>query len=334
MRLRDIAVAVPSRRVTAQEVAEWTGGDAAFIADKIGIESRAFLGPDESPLSLAKQACDRLFERNPGLSKDKVGLLVFVTQNPEYRLPHSSALLQHALGLPQSAACFDVNLACSGFVYALSVAKGLMAADGVGDALVVTCDPYSRIMDKTDRDTVSVFGDAASASWLSSEKGAEIGRADFGTDGGGAEHLIVKAGGAGRPLGGLYGGELPPAVSEDYRLRMNGRAIFNFMMERVPKTVARCLEKNALSPADVDFFVFHQASKFMLVSLAARMRLPAEKVVIEIRDVGNTVSTTIPLALSRKLDRRELAGKRALVSGFGVGLSWATNVLTFGADLP
>lgn len=328
MRLRAVAAAVPDRRVSAEEIASWTGGDAGFIADKIGIQSRAFLGPGETGVSLAKKACVRLIEENPELKPDRVGLLLVVTQNPDFRLPHSSALLQDALGLGTATACFDVSLGCSGYVYALTAARGFMATEEITDALLVTCDPYSKIMGRADRDTVSVFGDAATATWLSAEAGAEIGRGDYGTDGSGALNLVVPAGGAAQPIASLF--EEGAAGGECFRLRMNGRAIFNFMLERVPRSVARCLERNRLNVADVDQFVFHQASRFLLDNLRARLKLPADRVPVEIADVGNTVSSSIPLVLSRLLKYKSLRNKILLLSGFGVGLSWATNVIRFG----
>jgi 3-oxoacyl-[acyl-carrier-protein] synthase-3 len=327
MKLRAVAAAVPDRRVSAEEIAAWTGGEAAFIADKIGIRSRAFLGPGETGVSLAQRACDRLFAENPELQRDRVGLLIMVTQNPDYRLPHSSALLQAALGLGTQTACFDLGLGCSGYVYGLTVAKGFMAAEGITDGLLVTCDPYSKIMARTDRDTVSVFGDAATATWLSAESGGTLGLGDHGTDGGGAQHLTVRGGGSACPVSELW--EEGPAGGEPLRLHMNGRAIFNFMMERVPQSVTRCLARNGLAPGDVDHFVFHQASKFLLDNLRSRLRLDPDKVPCEIADVGNTVSSSIPLALSRLKCYRGSGTTTVLVSGFGVGLSWATNIIRF-----
>ena len=329
MRLRDIAFAVPETRIGSDEVARWTGLDPRFIAEKIGVESRAFLRAEEAPVSLAKQACSSLFERSRQLDPRQIKLLVVVTQNPDFKLPHDSALLQDALGLSTDVACFDVNLGCSGYVYALSIARALMAAEEISDALVVTCDAYSRIMDPSDRDTIPLFGDAASATWLSAEAGGRIGRPDFGTDGSGAEHLIVPAGGAARPLSSVHGERASEVSPDDLRLHMNGRAIFNFMMERVPASLQRCLQRNGLTQDQVDFFVFHQASRFLLDTLARRLRLPADRVPINIARLGNTVSSTIPIVLSELLAEGRLAGKRVLVSGFGVGLSWATNIIEF-----
>lgn len=329
MRLRQIAFSVPAQRYSSEEVAGWAGLDPGFVRDKIGIESRAFLGPDETPLSLSVQACEALFASAPDLAPSRVGLLIVVTQNPDYRLPHSSALLQKALGLGTAVACFDINLGCSGYVYALSVARAFMLTEGIEDALVVTCDPYSRIMGRADRDTIALFGDAASATWMCAHQGGELGKLDFGTDGGGAEHLIVHAGGAAQPLSAVHGEQLSQRPDRDYRLTMQGRGIFNFMMERIPTTIERCLAKNAVTRESIDLFVFHQASRFLLETLRKKLSLETSRVPVNLTHVGNTVSSSIPILLAELADRGALKGKRVLVSGFGVGLSWATNLIQF-----
>lgn len=340
-----IGWALPSWRVGNDDIHGWSGLEPDFVTGKLGIESRRWLADDETPTDLAVRACEDLMRRHPGLDVGRVGLLVVVTQNPEYRLPHSSALLQHALGLPTGTACFDVNLGCSGWVYALTVVRGWMAAEGVGDALIVTCDPYSRAMRRQDRDVVGLFGDAATATWITAGGGAAIGLADVGTDGGGAEKLIIRAGGSGRPVQDVRtdpDAGPPPPDPAALALRMDGRAIFTFMMTRVPATVDACLARNGLARDDVDLYVFHQASRFLLEQLVQRAGLPADRVLIDMRDVGNTVSSTIPLTLARYAERRGAMcpaevrrdpsrGGVVLVSGFGVGLSWATTVLRFPA---
>jgi 3-oxoacyl-[acyl-carrier-protein] synthase-3 len=325
VKLRATSFALPAEVVDSSTVAEWSGLQEKFITDKVGIRSRAFL-KDERPIDLAKAACERLAEES-GLDLGRIRLIVFVTQNPDFKIPHSSALLQAELGLSNDVAAFDINLGCSGFVYALSATKGFMTSEGITDALIVTCDPYSRIMDRGDRDTIALFGDAAAATWLSSESGAAIGRGDFGTDGTGAEHLIVEAGGARNPHSGLYAKSQADARS--YRLAMNGRGIFNFMMARVPTSMERTLQKNGLRREDIDLFIFHQGSRFLLEQLRDKVGLPAEKVVINLERYGNTVSSTIPIILSEQMRAGSLAEKKVLICGFGVGLSWATNVLTF-----
>ncbi len=328
MKLRAIGYALPERMIPSEEVARWSGLEEKFVAGKIGIQTRRFLAPGEQPLDLARRACEDLFRRAPELDRARVKLLVVVTQNPDYKIPHSSALLQHALALQTDTACFDINLGCSGYVYALSALKGLMLSEEIGDALLVTCDPYSRIMGRADRDTVALFGDAATATWLSAERGAEIGRLDWGTDGAGAQNLIVPAGGSSRPLSCIDGESTP--APEELRLHMNGRGIFNFMMQRIPGTFRACLGKNQLDEQSIDYYVLHQASRFLLETLAAKLAIPPAKLPINIENVGNTVSSSIPLLLAELQDTNALSGKTVLVSGFGVGLSWATNILRFG----
>ena len=329
MKLRAIGYALPARAVDSAEIARWSGLDEKFIREKIGIASRRFLADGETPAQLALRACEDLLAKAPQLERARVKLLVLVTQNPDFKIPHSSALLQQSLGLPNNVGCFDINLGCSGYVYALSVVKGLMLSEGVEDALLVTCDPYSRIMAPADRDTVALFGDAATATWLSSREGAEIGRLDWGTDGAGAENLIVRAGGSARPLSCLDHPDARIDNPADIRLHMNGRGIFSFMIERLPGTLKACLEKNGLAEGAVDYYVLHQASRFMLQTLATRLRIPADKVPMNLERVGNTVSSSIPLLLAELGEKRALRGKTVLISGFGVGLSWASNILRF-----
>jgi 3-oxoacyl-[acyl-carrier-protein] synthase-3 len=329
MKVRAISTATPDWTLDNETIHQWSGLDPQFVKSKLGVVRRGFLAHDETTTDLAGAACNRLFEENPDLDRKAVGLLVLVTQNPDYRLPHNAALLQATLGLERSTASFDINLGCSGYVYGLSVAKSLMMSENIDNALLVTCDPYSKIMRRDSREVIGIFGDGASATWLSCEAGAAIGKADFGTDGRGARHLIVRAGGAAQPLFHLDGAEKGETNPADDALYMNGRAIFNFMQTCVPMSVVRCLARNDLKLDDVDTFVFHQASRFMLESLADRMGLSREKVPIMLERTGNTVSSSIPMVLSELFRQNELRGTTILVSGFGVGLSWATNVLVF-----
>lgn len=330
MNIHSISFVQPEWRVGNEEISEWCGLKAAFIDEKIGVESRAFLRAPETGSGLAKRACEELFARNPSVDRDDIRLLLFVTQTPDYPLPHSSALLQNDIGLSTATACFDVNLGCSGFVYALTIAKGMMAAEGMDAALVVTCDPYSKIMARDNRDVIALFGDGAAATLLTPDGAGTIGLGDYGTDGSGAKNLILRCGGGASPRENLDGTPVSASENADRFLHMSGRAIFNFMMTCVPKSLDRCLEKNSLDVGAVDYYIFHQASRFLLETLADSLDLPREKVIIDLEDKGNTVSSTIPMVLSGMLERGELSGKTAVVSGFGVGLSWATNVIRFG----
>lgn len=329
MKVRRIEYAVPQRRYSSDEVASWAGLDPEFVRNKVGIRSRAFLDEQETSLHLAAEACRKVLAPAGALDPERIKLIVYVTQNPDYRIPHSSALLQSELGLPNDVACFDVNLGCSGFVYALATVKGLMASEGIDDALLVTCDTYSRIMGRADRDTIALFGDAAAATWMSVEEGGVVGRMDYGTDGSGGENLIIRSGGAARPLSFVHREPMAGDEPREYRLSMNGRGIFNFMMERIPSSVDRCLAKNGLGKDDIDLFVFHQGSRFLLDNLRRKLGLDEARVPSNLEELGNTVSSSIPILLADLAKAGRLEGRRVLVSGFGVGLSWASNVIRF-----
>lgn len=328
MRVRAFAHALPKQTVTAGEVAHWTGADPSFVAEKIGFYQRHFLAADEAPSSLAAAALTTLLEDQSALDKDEVDALIVITQTPDYSIPHLSAQLQTLCGLPDHVAAFDLSLGCSGWVYGLSVARGMMHAENWRNAVVVTCDPYSKIMSPTDRATATVFGDAAAATWLSRDDGAVIGSFDFGTDGSGADGLILRAGRGAMPVTSIFSRKTT-ALPADEQLYMDGRAILTFMLERVPNSVDRCIARNSLTRDDVDIFVFHQASKYMVELLRRNLGLDETRAPFLLGDIGNCVSSTIPIALERLGSLGQLGGKRVIVSGFGVGLSWATTLLSF-----
>lgn len=329
MKLRAIASAFPTTRYSAADVASWTQADPDFVAGKVGVASRAFLGPDERALDLAIEATNKLLA-NTGVSPDSIDLLIYVTQTPEYGIPHNSALLQQACGLRKSLAAFDMGLGCSGFPYAMATAQGLMQAQNLQRGLIITCDPYSKIMDRHDKNTVTVFGDAATATLLDSEGSGTLGACDFGTDGSGKEALIIPAGRGARPLQSIHGEN--PGIegnAADYRLHMKGRAVFNFVLKNIPASLERALELNGLTRDQIRAFAIHQGSQYMLEQLAARAEIPPEKLLLNLRENGNTVSSSVPLLLEQYMASPEFGPGPVLISGFGVGLSWCSSVITF-----
>lgn len=329
MPAQQFAHALPSVCQTAAEIAALTGADEQFIVEKVGLSRRYVLGPGETGVSLAAEACRKLFGRHAGLSAE-VDTLVFVTQTPDRRLPQNSAGLAAALGLPENLASFDLSLGCSGYVYALSVAEGFLHATGRQCALVVTCDPYSRIIDPHDKDTNCLFGDAATATVVRAGQGrGRILATDFGTRGQDGDAICVPAGGAARPLVGAMAAEPVPEMAGDLRLHMQGRAVFNFVNSVVPESIRACLGKAGLTLDDIDLFALHQGSRYMLDAMARRVGIPPQKLLQNMAAYGNTVSSSIPLLLSEQDDAGQLDGRRVLVSGFGVGLSWATAILQF-----
>lgn len=330
MNIKAIASALPEWIVDNLTIQQWSGLDLDLLNNKIGVKERRFLRHDQTGVDLVLAAAAQLKNEHPDFDPGRIKLLIVITQTPDYKLPHVSAILQNRLELANDTACFDVSLGCSGYVYGLSIAKGLMLSEGIGEALLVTCDPYSKIMNRENRDVIGLFGDAATVTWLHPDGTGKIGSCDFGTDGTGSQHLIVKAGGAARPHRHLDGFEATQPTTEEDSLHMNGRGIFNFMITRVPTTINACLRKNNKTQESVDYFVFHQASRFLLETLSDRLGLSPEKIPVTLEKTGNTVSSSIPLVLQTMMRDGKCRNASVLVSGFGVGLSWATNILTFG----
>ena len=298
------------KRCDNEALARQHGFDLEFIRGKLGIEARYVAGENEATSDLAVAAARKVLEK-ADLAPSQVGFVAIVTQTPDYQIPHTAGIVQCALGLPQETAAFDISLGCSGFVYGLSIATAFMDSAGITNGLLITADTYSKVIDPADRSTSPLFSDAAAATLISTDAIYLPGKASFGSDGSGADKLIIPCGGSRKP-------------KSTSPLFMDGREIFSFMMTRIPTDVKKCLTLNGKSIDDVDRFVFHQASLFMLDSLRARMDLPKEKMVYALRECGNTVASSIPIALEWVLEERP---KTVLISGFGVGLSWATQLL-------
>lgn len=330
MSIEAIGSATPTVRHTAKDLAEQTGGDETFIRDKIGVSQRYVLGPGETGLSLANSATANLFDKC-SLKAANVDLLVFVTQNPDRRIPNNAAQLAARIEVPTTCASFDISLGCSGFVYGLSIVESFLAAQEMENAILVTCDPYSRIIAAEDKATNAVFGDAAAACWISRGGGkCRLMGMDFGTDGDGGDAIRIDAGGAASPLVSV---DLTKGVAFHERselcLHMDGRDVFNFVNTRIPKSIESSLISAKMNLEEIDWFALHQGSAYMLKTLARRVNIPDEKLLINIDRYGNTVSSTIPLLLEALMDEKDLTGNHVLISGFGVGLSWATGILEF-----
>ncbi len=314
--IRAIGTYLPEQIIGNDELIERFGWDRTFLEDKLGIHQRHIAAEDEGAADMGIAAAEDLFAKAPALQREDVQILIVCTQNPDYGLPHSSALVQDRLGLPTTTACFDVGLGCSGFVYGLAVVRGMLETLGLDNALLVTSDPYSKVIDPVDRGTSPLFGDGAAATWITrAGAGGVVGEFSFGTDGSGARNLIVEPDAEGRRC-----------------LSMNGRNIFEFMLATVPADVDRVTAANGITPDDVELFLLHQASNHMLSYLVRRMALDPARVPIRIRDTGNLVSSSIPFLIAELAREGALAGKTTLLSGFGVGLSWASTVVRFDAD--
>lgn len=320
----------PTKTITnhdlEKEFPEWT---AEKIQEKVGIESRHVTSEGETPFDLAEQACKALFDDHPEI-KESIDYLLFCTQNPDYILPGNSSFLQNRLGLSTEIGALDYNLGCSGYVYGLSLAKGLLLSHTAKGVLLVTAEAYTKRIHPKDKGNRSIFGDAATATFLTEADAKNIGVFVLGTDGNGANNLIIKNGGARFPQGNteekMYGSG---NIYTDNNLFMDGPEIFNFTIETVPVLIKKTLKKNALEQKDIKMFVLHQANSYILSFLRKINRIPEEQFYLNMRNTGNTVSSTIPVALANLFQSNQIqSGDKVLVAGFGVGYSYAATVLT------
>ncbi len=332
--IREIAYYLPERVVTnAALEADFPEWPMEKIESKTGIRSRHVAAPGECSSDLAERAAQRLFASGACDPAD-IDYLLLCTQSPDYFLPTTACTLQHRLGLPTSAGALDFNLGCSGFVYGLGLAQGLIASGQAQRVLLITAETYSKFIHNRDKSVRTLFGDAAAATLLAAvpeTEGSAPAPYVFGTDGKGAGNLIVPAGAFRKPLGpdtALETSDEQGNVRSQEHLFMNGAEIFTFTLREIPDCVNRLLQKAGLTAADVDLFVFHQANQYMLEHLRKKMRLPAGKFFVFLRDCGNTVSSTIPIALNEaQRSGRLQEGQRVMLVGFGVGYSWGATLL-------
>jgi 3-oxoacyl-[acyl-carrier-protein] synthase-3 len=325
--IKAITYHLPSQKLTneqlAQEFQEW---GIEKIYDKTGIAERRVADINECASDLGVLAAEKLFNTNV-CTKDKIDFLIFCTQTPDYFLPTSACLIQDRLGLSTSCGAIDINLGCSGYVYGLALAKGLIETDLSNNILLITADTYTKLIHPEDKSVRTLFGDGAAATLISGDGEIEsIGPFVFGTDGRGVDKLIVPAGGFRLPLSSETAVEIQDAsgnVRSAQNLYMDGPEIFNFSLREVPKAVNQLLEKSKLTIDDVDYFIFHQANKFMLEKLRNKIKIPLDKFCINIETVANTVSTSIPLAMSLDYENNLIKkGSKIMLVGFGVGFSW------------
>lgn len=302
------------------------------ISKKTGISVRHIAAENEYSSDLAAKAVQRLLD-NRGILPDQIEFIILCTQSPDYFMPTTAALVQELAGIPTTAGALDVNLGCSGYVYSLGVAKGLIESGQVNNALVVTADTYSKFLNPEDKSVRTIFGDGASATFVTGNANRpSLDGFSFGTDGSGGKHLMVPNGGL-RPGSSLHASSSSSnrgLASNGYDLYMNGPEIFNFTLRVVPDTVHDILRKAKLRFQDIDLFVFHQANAYMLEHLRKKLNIDEAKFFISMAKSGNTVSSTIPIALADAETSGVLQkGMKVMLLGFGVGLSWGGLVATW-----
>ena len=306
-----------------KEFPEWT---LEKVASKIGISRRHVVGKTQCASDLAEKAAEKLFEEHH-IDRSEIDFLLLCTQSPDYFLPTTACILQDRLKLSKNAGALDYNLGCSGYIYGLSLAKGLIYAGIAKNILLITAETYTRHLHPKDKGNRTIFGDAAAATLISTNGFASIGEFSLGTDGSGAGNLIIKSGGMRIPekQNDLKFDENGNPVSSDF-LYMNGTEIFSFTQSSVPALADDTLQKNNLSKEDIDLFIFHQANKYMMNFLRKKMKLDEDKFYYFMENVGNTVSSTIPIALYHAIKDHSAKGN-IMLCGFGVGYSFGAVIL-------
>lgn len=297
-----------------KEFPEWS---PEKIFNKVGVKQRHTASTEETVLELAVKASEKLLQN---FDKNKIDFILFCTQSPDYRLPTTACILQDRLGLRKEIGALDFNLGCSGFVYGLGIAKGLISTGIAQHILLVTSETYTKYLRQDDKSNRTIFGDGAAATLIEKDNSKQNFHFELGTDGSGYDNLIVKNGGGKNPIS-------EQDIIENC-LYMNGPKIFNFTISKIPIVVNEILKKNGLTKNEIDFFVFHQSNGHILKHQREILEIPREKFYINMEKTGNTVSSTIPIALKDLIDNNILKpGHKVMLVGFGVGLSWGATII-------
>ena len=304
----DIEYALPEKILTNDELAlDFPDWPADKIYSKTGIKQRHIVKENETASDLAYLASLKILTNHEA---DKIDYIIYCTQSPDQALPTTACVLQERLKLLTTCGALDINLGCSGYIYGLGLAKGLIDSDQANTVLLLNADTYTKYMNKNDKNVRVIFGDAGTATLIGKCGYFKLGKTFvYGTDGKGKNNLIVPNNGC---------------------LFMNGPEIYSFTMQTVPPMIQSTLDRASLTMDDIDLFIFHQANLFMMKRLQEKLSIPDEKFVVDFEDIGNTVSCTIPIALKRTMTKTLLKiGSKIMLVGFGVGYSWGATIIEF-----
>ena len=311
---------------------EWS---ADKISSKTGIFNRHISNENEFSSDLGIKAAQKLFEKNNTI-KNNVDFLIFCTQSPDFLIPTTACILQDKLSLNSNIGAIDINMGCSGYLYGLSYANGIIVSGQAKNVLLITSETYSKLINPQDKSNKTIFGDGATASLISEQPNTHMSGAiqkfSFYTQGSGYDKLMVKNGGIKHKhltakdefdIDGNY-------IKNDDYLFMDGKAVFHFTSFKVPPFIDKLLISNNLDLNSIDLFIFHQANVFMMNFIRKRCKIPQDKFHIFIENCGNTVSSSVPLALEDALMKKKInKGSKVLLAGFGVGLSISGTIIQF-----
>lgn len=299
--IKAIASYLPHNCVSNFDKKEQFDLDDDFISNKLGVLKHTRKEKNEKASDLCIKAFEN-FQKKHTIDTTQIDCCVVITQNPDFNIPHTSAIVHGKLSLAKTCACFDISLGCSGYIYGLSNIISFMKSNQLKNGLLFTADPYSEIVDTEDKNTALLFGDGATVTYIAENSLFSPLDFSFGTDGTAYKELLC----------------------ED-KLYMNGRAVFNFTATTIPKHIKSLMLKHTFEDVDIDKYVLHQGSKYIVDTIRKRLKVHEDKVPFDMYNYGNTISSSIPIVLEKELEKKE--NKRILISGFGVGLSWASAIL-------
>ena len=310
----------------------WPEEEVKKVVDKVGVSERRFADEKTCASDLCYAAAERLIEDNR-LDRSEIDLLVFLSQTPDYRMPATSILLQHRLGLPMSTMAFDISLGCSGFISALSIVYAMMQNKGFRKAILLDGETRSKVYSRKDRREAFIFGDAGAAALI--ERDDKFGTSHFSVNSDGSRGELIMI-----PGGGYRNMSSPETLREkvvdefgnirsDEHGHMNGADVFNFVIVEVPKDIKRLMAVSGENINEIDYYVFHQANSFINNHIAKKMKLDRARIPWTIQKFGNTSSVSIPLTIVSELGDKMDGKRKLMMSAFGVGMAWATAIVPF-----
>ena len=299
--IKEIASYLPEKKVSNYDKKERFDLDDDFIENKIGVKYHTIKEKYEKASDLCVKAYNNLLTKID-IDKDSVDCCIVVTQNPDFNIPHTSAVVHGKLSFSQNCACFDISLGCSGYIYGLSNIISFMKMNNLKNGLLFTADPYSEIIDNNDKNTDLIFGDGATVTYIGNDALYLPRKFKFGTNGSSYKEILC-----------------------DEKLYMNGRAVFNFTATIIPKHIKALLEENNLEDKDIDKYILHQGSKYIVDTIRKRLKLDIEKVPFDMYEYGNTVSSAVPIILEKELYKDD--NKKMVLCAYGIGLSWGSTII-------
>ncbi len=327
-RICGIAAAVPKEKEHNLDYERLTEAEKKLLIKTIGISTRHIAPPGITTADLCQQAAEKLIDTLKW-DKNEIDLLIFVSQSPDHFLPASAVILQHKLGLPKTTAALDIMLGCSGYVYGLSVISSLLSTGGFKKAILLAGDISTHGITRTDKSTWPLFGDAGTATAIEFNSTSKT-FFNLQSDGSGANAIIIPDGGLRNPISEktFVNEEAEKGIIRHRRnLWLNGLDVFNFSVREAPVNIRTLMEYAEVPEEQIDYFIFHQANLLMNETIRKKLKLPVEKVPYSLGAFGNTSSASIPLTIVSQLNQMTLTPKKLLLSGFGVGLSWASAIL-------